>query len=68
MTAQAEKPVYCSFCAKSQHELEGAMIQGFDVAICQGCVQVCVGIIFDHSANRTKAAPAVDAEQETSHD
>lgn len=38
------KLIYCSFCGKSQHELQ-AMIQGQDVCICDECVDICFGIM-----------------------
>lgn len=35
-----EKLLHCSFCGKNQHEVE-AMIAGFDVFICNNCVDLC---------------------------
>jgi ATP-dependent protease Clp ATPase subunit len=63
MSDQPRKTVYCSFCARGEHELDGVLIQGFDVAICQGCVKVCVDIVFGHSANRTKVQVEPHAEE-----
>lgn len=37
-----EKPLFCSFCAKSQEEV-AALVAGPDVNICLDCVQLCVG-------------------------
>lgn len=36
-----KRPVYCSFCGKSDKEVR-CMIVGQDVAICYDCVCVCV--------------------------
>lgn len=48
-TAEAEAtetktPLYCSFCAKSQHEV-AKLIAGPAVFICDECVGLCTGII-----------------------
>lgn len=43
--AAADKtPLYCSFCAKSQHEV-AKLIAGPAVFICDECVGLCTGII-----------------------
>ena len=47
------KPLYCSFCGKSQHEVK-KLIAGPSVFICDECVDLCVDIITDE-ANTTKA-------------
>ena len=39
-----EPPVYCSFCGKSQHEVE-KLIAGPTVFICDECTEICVYII-----------------------
>jgi hypothetical protein len=42
-----EKPtLYCSFCGKSQHEVK-RLIVGPNVFICDECVLLCVGIVFE---------------------
>ena len=42
----ADKLLYCSFCGKSQHEVV-KLIAGPSVFICNDCVELCNGIIFD---------------------
>ena len=32
---------YCSFCLKSQHEVEKLVAGGGNVYICDGCVALC---------------------------
>jgi ATP-dependent Clp protease ATP-binding subunit ClpX len=39
-----EKPLYCSFCAKSQHEV-AKLIAGPAVFVCDECVALCAQII-----------------------
>lgn len=39
-----EKPLYCSFCGKSQHEVK-KLIAGPSVFICDECVTLCTDII-----------------------
>ena len=39
-----EPPVYCSFCGKSQHEVE-KLIAGPTVFICDECTEICMDII-----------------------
>jgi hypothetical protein len=41
-----KKPLYCSFCAKSQHEVQ-KLIAGPAVFICDECVALCVAIVED---------------------
>jgi hypothetical protein len=38
------KTLYCSFCGKSQHEVQ-KLIAGSEVFICDGCVDLCTGIV-----------------------
>jgi ATP-dependent Clp protease ATP-binding subunit ClpX len=38
------KPLYCSFCGKSQHEVK-KLIAGPSVFICDECVDLCIDII-----------------------
>ena len=42
---ELQGPLYCSFCAKSQHEVR-KLIAGPDAFICEQCVSLC-GIIMD---------------------
>ena len=39
-----EPPVYCSFCGKSQHEVE-KLFAGPTVFICDECTEICMDII-----------------------
>ena len=41
---EGEKPLYCSFCGKSQHEVR-KLIAGPSVFICDECVDLCIDII-----------------------
>jgi ATP-dependent Clp protease ATP-binding subunit ClpX len=50
------KPLYCAFCAKSQHEVK-KLIAGPAVFICDECVALCVAYIED----RPDAPELVDA-------
>ncbi|MBT1806035.1 hypothetical protein KKZ73_20645 [Enterobacter hormaechei subsp. xiangfangensis] len=40
----------CSFCGKTNLEVAGVLIAGAGVSICQGCVFLCVEVVFNHSA------------------
>jgi hypothetical protein len=40
----APKTLYCSFCGKSQHEVQ-KLIAGSEVFICDECVDLCTGIV-----------------------
>jgi ClpX C4-type zinc finger/Glyoxalase superfamily protein len=40
------KTLYCSFCAKSQHEVQ-KLVAGPSVYICDECVELCVDIVRD---------------------
>jgi len=44
--ASGEKPLYCSFCGKSQHEVR-KLIAGPSVFICDECIELCNDIIRD---------------------
>ncbi len=44
--SSAEKTLYCSFCGKSQHEVE-KLIAGPSVFICDECIDLCNDIIRD---------------------
>src|SRR3989442_5368064 len=41
---ETKKPLYCSFCGKSQHEVR-KLIAGPTVSICDECVELCMDII-----------------------
>jgi ATP-dependent Clp protease ATP-binding subunit ClpX len=43
-----EKPLYCSFCGKSQHEVR-KLIAGPSVFICDECIELCNDIIRDEA-------------------
>ena len=43
-TTSTEKPLYCSFCSKSQHEVK-KLIAGPNVFICDECIDLCTDII-----------------------
>jgi len=42
-----EKLLHCSFCGKSQHEVQ-KLIAGPAVFICDGCVDLCVDFVDEH--------------------
>src|SRR6266853_1855786 len=41
---ETKKPLYCTFCGKSQHEVR-KLIAGPTVFICDECVELCMDII-----------------------
>src|ERR1041385_2376413 len=43
-SSDSKKPLYCSFCGKSQHEVR-KLIAGPTVFICDECVELCMDII-----------------------
>lgn len=43
---EEKKTLYCSFCGKSQNEVK-KMIAGPSVFICDECVALCLGIIYE---------------------
>ncbi|MEN9762919.1 MAG: ATP-dependent protease ATP-binding subunit [Pseudomonadota bacterium] len=52
-----EKPLYCSFCGKSQHEVR-KLIAGPSVFICDECIELCNDIIRDEAqAEVTSGTP-----------
>ena len=53
-----DKLLYCSFCGKSQHEVV-KLIAGPSVFICNDCVELCNGIIYeeDQQENSPKRHP-----------
>jgi hypothetical protein len=48
----AGKTLYCSFCGKSQHDVE-RLIAGPNVHICDGCVGLCDSILVDQRLAKT---------------
>jgi hypothetical protein len=49
-----KKPLFCSFCGKSQHEV-AVLIAGPCVFICDECVKICNGVV----AEKLEQLPAV---------
>jgi len=47
-TTSTEKPLYCSFCGKSQHEVK-KLIAGPSVFICDECIDLCTDIITEEA-------------------
>jgi ATP-dependent Clp protease ATP-binding subunit ClpX len=47
----SEPTLHCSFCSKSQHDVR-TLIVGPNVFICDGCVEICRGILRDQSKPR----------------
>ena len=45
--------INCSFCGKNENELR-SLITGPDVYICNECVSLCAGIIFDQFKKEAK--------------
>ena len=39
--------LYCSFCAKSQHEVRKLIAGPKEVFICDECVRLCLDILID---------------------
>jgi ATP-dependent Clp protease ATP-binding subunit ClpX len=54
--SSGEKPLFCSFCGKSQHEVK-KLIAGPSVFICDECIDLCNDIIRDELP---AATPPVD--------
>jgi len=52
-TTSSEKPLYCSFCGKSQHEVK-KLIAGPSVFICDECIDLCTDIIVEEAKNAPK--------------
>ncbi len=50
-----EKPLYCSFCGKSQHEVK-KLIAGPSVFICDECIELCTDIVQDEAEEEVRAA------------
>ena len=60
IAAEANSPLHCSFCGKSQHEVR-KLIAGPTVFICDACVGLCNGIIEDEKVFDFFAADDEDA-------
>jgi ATP-dependent Clp protease ATP-binding subunit ClpX len=55
-THSTEKPLYCSFCGKSQHEVK-KLIAGPNVFICDECIDLCTDIITEEISQAPQADP-----------
>jgi len=53
-TNSTEKPLYCSFCGKSQHEVK-KLIAGPSVFICDECIDLCTDIITEEIGQMPEA-------------
>jgi ATP-dependent Clp protease ATP-binding subunit ClpX len=53
-TNSTEKPLYCSFCGKSQHEVK-KLIAGPSVFICDECIDLCTDIITEEISKLPEA-------------
>ena len=51
------RTLYCSFCAKSQHEVKKLISGPFAVFICDECVGLCNEVIAGRPPKITKIAP-----------
>ena len=49
-----DKPLYCSFCGKSQHEVK-KLIAGPSVFICDECIELCADIVQDEVEEEARA-------------
>ena len=67
LAPDGETAFYCSFCDKSQHDVDILITDGGrlkPVCICNECVDLCVNIIKDRSsaAHKEAAAPPVSGD------
>ncbi len=53
-SGDTKKPLYCSFCGKSQHEVK-KLIAGPTVFICDECVELCMDIIKEENKSSPKS-------------
>ena len=56
-TGSSDKPLYCSFCGKSQHETR-KLIAGPSVYICDECIELCNEIIRDEVQGEAPGTPS----------
>lgn len=56
-TGSSDKPLYCSFCGKSQHETR-KLIAGPSVYICDECIDLCDEIIRDEVQGEAPGTPS----------
>lgn len=56
-TGSSDKPLYCSFCGKSQHETR-KLIAGPSVYICDECIDLCNEIIRDEVQGEALGTPS----------
>lgn len=56
-TGSSDKPLYCSFCGKSQHETR-KLIAGPSVYICDECIDLCNEIIRDEVRGEAPGTPS----------
>jgi ATP-dependent protease Clp ATPase subunit len=59
-----DKICFCSFCGKSQHEVD-QLIAGPSVFICDECTEMCMNIVLSH---RTEKRPHLPLEIATNFD
>lgn len=59
-----ENPESCSFCGKHKDKVK-KLIVGQDVAICDGCIDLCTGLLEDQ--NEDQSAPSLDPRAILSH-
>ena len=53
ITAATDKPLFCSFCGKNQHEVK-KLIAGPNVFICDECIDLCTDIITEEAGKAVK--------------
>ena len=58
-TGSSDKPLYCSFCGKSQHETR-KLIAGPSVYICDECIDLCNEIIRDEGQGEAPGTSSSD--------
>ena len=59
-----DNPESCSFCGKHKDKVK-KLIVGQDVAICDGCIDLCTGLLQDQ--NESKPTPSLDPRAIVSH-
>lgn len=52
-TTSTDKPLFCSFCGKNQHEVK-KLIAGPNVFICDECIDLCTDIITEEAGKAVK--------------